>query len=534
MNIPVWAGAFGYRKSPLTEKGRKVNGRNMKEFPLLRGGRVIFCLLGVAFLTLGLAKCEDPEPGEILEMLYLGTDPPVIPGATFDVSVFYVKYWSEAAGGAQIAAKLFIPAGPPPDPVEGWPARVWLHGFSGPGSAYWHWPYGDEDWREWDYGAGMSFSNHGFISLCPWITGAGPSEPYSTYSPLSIERNAQAAFDGFRALANLPDYFEKHPSMAWEAGVEVVVDNTRQVLSTSHLSSSTMIHFASLLAEHPEADGVKAIVADTFRSGVANIVHCIVPHALELEDREMAAGVVGFLTGPVWCLAEEKGWPFSLFFEQGGIDLYQMPSDTKAGIMPLIRSAETMPLEDNDLAIPIFQRVQEDLGYEPSPPEIFEWMVSDEMMTMLNHETVEGIVSDPFYRTYFADLDPFFEENIEPFSPGIPLLVVASGSMDYPVPGLPNSVDMFHNMIEPALERLSGWGWDVRLFFEEGVEASSMPDGPGHDWTVQELGEILYTAGSTQGSGGLSQGPAVDLSLGGSPVITPRSLVKSYSEMAHQ
>jgi len=131
------------------------------------------------------------EAGTISEMFYLGTDPPTIPGAKFDVAVFFLKFWSLADGGVNIAAKLYVPVGKPP--ADGWPAKVWLHGFGGPGSDYSNWPFKGNNWRARGYKDSMAFASRGFVSLAPWVAGAGPSEPFATYSPLSVERNARLA-----------------------------------------------------------------------------------------------------------------------------------------------------------------------------------------------------------------------------------------------------------------------------------------------------------------------------------------------------
>jgi len=449
-------------------------------------------------LVLSLTGCPSaPEQGDILNVSYLGTDPPTIPWGEYDVAVFYLKYWSGAAGGCRIAAKLFIPVGHPPQ--SGWPVKVWLHGFGGPGVDFWNWPFSGDDWRGRGYGPGMAFSNHGFISLCPWVTGAGPSEPFATYSPLSLDRNAQAAFDGFTALSNLPAYFRSHPALGRQAGVEVVVDVGRQVMSTNCISSPTMVRWASQWQAHPEVAGLKAILADTFQPSVAYIAHCLGPYGLAMEDALLAAGVHGLWAGPVWCLAEEKGWPLTLFFNQPAIDLLQSPVDTPAGALSLMRSARLEPPDQSHVAGPIHDAVKADVGHDPSSEEIAGWMFTEKMLTMAGNGTIEEIPSNPFYRTYFADSDPFFEENIEPFDTRVPLLVVSNGSLESKVPGLPAPAERFHCMTEPRIETLDSWGWEVRLFFEEGVETYSLSPGPGHNWAMQEFADILYPDGPPGG-----------------------------------
>ena len=55
------------------------------------------------------------NPGDILRVTYLATDPPIIPWATDSVAVYYIEYWSLADGGDTIAGKLFVPVGELPE-----------------------------------------------------------------------------------------------------------------------------------------------------------------------------------------------------------------------------------------------------------------------------------------------------------------------------------------------------------------------------------------------------------------------------------
>jgi hypothetical protein len=429
------------------------------------------------------------EPGDILTLKYLGTDSPIISYGKYDVAVFFMEYWSDVENGVRIAAKIFIPIGSPPR--EGWPVKVWLHEFGGPGYDFWLWPFSGENWRERGYHVGMAFANHGVVSLCPWVAGAGPSEPFATYSPFSLQRNAQVAFDGFAALKKLKDYFDDHPELK-QPGMEVKLDHSRQIMSTNCISSPTLIYFASKWKEHPEVNGLKALVADTFQPSIAYHLHFLYPPCMQLEDDFSAAGLLGLWAGTIWCLAEQKGWDMHLFFTDESIELFQLPVETPAGTMGLMRSAQLEPIEDSHVAGPILEAVREDLGYDPSPTEIAEWIFTDDMRRLGNYETIEEILQDEFYQTYFADSDPFFEENIEPFSPSVPLLVVASGSEASWVHGMPTEAERYWGMIKPKVETLRSWGWDVRVFFELGVPARSWKEGPGHAWTTYQLRNILY------------------------------------------
>lgn len=65
--------------------------------------------------------------------------------------MYYKEYWSLADGGDTIAGKLFVPLGEPPE--QGWPVRVWLYGFGGPGLDFWQWPFYGNNWRTRGYAA---------------------------------------------------------------------------------------------------------------------------------------------------------------------------------------------------------------------------------------------------------------------------------------------------------------------------------------------------------------------------------------------
>ena len=424
------------------------------------------------------------NPGDILRVTYLATDPPIIPWATDSVAVYYIEYWSLADGGDTIAGKLFVPVGEPPE--QGWPVRVWLHGFGGPGSDFWEWPFYGNNWRARGYNAGMSYSNHGIVSLCPWVAGAGPSRPFATYSPLSLERNAQVAFDGFIALSNLPSYFEAHPELLEPIGGELRVDNTRQIMSTNCISSPTLIYFAAHYHEHPEVSGLRCLIADTFQPSVAYITHFLFPRSMEFPP-DVASAALALWAGPIWCLADYNGWDKTLFFTPQAVELFDSLVWTPVGMLPLMRSARLEPLEVSDVGPVLLDAVRNDLGHEPTPQEIAEWTFSDDMLRLANYATIEEILEDTFYQRYFAQSDPFFAHNITPFAPDVPLFVIGNGDTTTTHWQPISAAEHFHNMAEPRIDTLRSWGWQIEVFFEEGVATTSMSAGPGHNWIMQRL-----------------------------------------------
>ncbi len=434
------------------------------------------------------------EPGTISELFHLGTDPPTISGAKYDVAVFFLKFWSLADGGLNIAAKLYVPVGTPPE--DGWPAKVWLHGFGGPGAGYKRWPFKGNDWRGRGYKDAMAFASYGFVNLTPWVPGAGPSEPFATYSPLSVERNAQAGFDAYAALAKLPEYFKSHPELSALTGVTVAIDPNRQVMSTHCISTPTMPYWASKLHEHPEAAGVKAIISTNFVVSLAYITACDQTAALNLTDTFRAAGLRALWAGVMYTLAKERGWPLELFFKPGAIEVFEEPVQTPAGTLPRMRAARLEPIPDSDVAQPLLDAITADLGHEPTSEEITAWIFTDEVIDMSLND-LQGIVNHPFYQKYFTASDPFFEQNITPFNPGIPLLVIGNGVDESVDPVMPGPYKRFLCQGMPKIDTFTSpeWGWTVELFFEYGVNPEYQSGGPGYKWTMKKLQKLLYPAG---------------------------------------
>jgi len=427
------------------------------------------------------------ENGDILKVEFLGVDTPTISYGEFDVAVFYMEYWSSIEGGVKIASKLFIPVGEAPP--EGWPAKVWLHGFGGPGFDFWNWPFQGNDWRGRGYSAGMAFACHGFVCISPWLPGAGPSQPFATYSPFSLERNAQCAYDAFRAFKNLPEYFKEYRDLSKRANIDVRIDFSRQVMSTNCISSPTLIYFASKMEENKDVK-ISCLIADTFLPSVAYLSHYIVPYSLECNPL-VASASFALWAGPIYCLADYENWDMSLFFTEKAIELFNTPVDTPVGKLPLMRSAQLEPLDKSDLAYPLYKAVEEDLGRKPTSIDILNWTFTEEIRKLLYYDTLEDLLQDAFYRKYFANCDPFFEENIDPFKIDIPLLVVGNGDNESKH-GMPSPDERWHLIGEPRVETLRSWGWDVRVFHECGVKTTSMIESKGHAWVMRELKKILY------------------------------------------
>ncbi len=104
--------------------------------------------------------------------------------------------------------------------------------------------------------------------------------------------------------------------------------------------------------------------------------------------------------------------------------------------------------------------------------------------------TLKELVNDAHYQQYLAATDPYFEETIKPFSPGLPLLVVGRGDPT-PISGMPSLADRYQHMTLPRVATLRGWGWDVRLHDNESDAGTSFAGGPAQQWALEELARIL-------------------------------------------
>jgi hypothetical protein len=111
---------------------------------------------------------------------------------------------------------------------------------------------------------------------------------------------------------------------------------------------------------------------------------------------------------------------------------------------------------------------------------------------------LEAIVASPFYRRYFAASDPFFADNIEPFDPAIPLLVVRrAGDRAVQQLGMPSFDDRFHQMTMPKIRTLRSWGWDVQLYDRGPGQGTSFGNGPAQRWALAEVNKVLNHTGVT-------------------------------------
>lgn len=417
-----------------------------------------------------------------------------LPGR-YDYDVYYVRYLSK--DGNRIAAQLAVPVGRPPK--GGWPWAPALPQLGGLGKDFWMWPpadppdgYTDPDWTYTRHIATLnSYAKNGIAMLRIWYPGSGPSDPFATWDPFGFDENLPAVIDSFRAMRRIApalDFSEK-----------------RYFLQANCVSSPTLVQFAKRLSEgRLKRVRPKALVADTFQPSIANTGFVRWNALKGLPGSGNVAGALALYAGPLWGLAEAHGYPMRRFFSPQAIDLLSSEIDTPVGKLPLIRGSILEPIPDSQLAGPLYDAVRDAVGHDPTALEIRDWAASPELEHWMDLPTQQEMIEDPWYRKYLAAYDPFFSENVRPFSPRIPVIAVALG-------GIPAYELGSSRMWEPNVQRLHGWGWDFRTFRDHTATASTY--GTGSPWALQELLGVLYrnrVPGRFRYRDGIHRAPAAD------------------------
>lgn len=417
-----------------------------------------------------------------------------LPGR-YDYDLYYVRY--RTRGGNRIAAQLAVPAGKAPK--GGWPWAPALPQLGGLGKDFWMWPqadppdgYTDPAWTYTRHVATVnSYAKNGIAMMRIWYPGTGPSEPFATWDPFGFEENLPAVTDSFKAMRKLA------PSLG--------LSEKRYFLQANCVSSPTLVEFAKRLSlGRLKRVRPKALVADTFQPSIANTGFVRWNALKGLPGSVNIAGALALYAGPLWGLVEAQGYPMEKFFSPEAIDLFESEIDTPVGRLPLIRGSTLEPIPESQVAGPLYDAVRDAVGHDPTTVEIRDWAVSPEVEHWMDLPTQQDMIEDPWYRKYLADYDPFFPENVRPFSPGIPVIAVALG-------GIPAYELGSTQMWEPNVQRLHGWGWDFRTYRDHTATASTY--GNGSPWALQELLGTLYrdrVPGRFQYRDGAHRAPAAD------------------------
>ena len=439
-------------------------------------------------------------PGTILTLRYLGRNESVTDGG-YAVAVYYIRYYSAVDGGCTQAAKLFLPIGRPPE--RGWPASLWSHGLGDPAKQLRRWPLVGRDWRVTRGELAGRWAHDGFLTLCPWLPGDGPSEPLGTYSPLSLKRNSQALADGLQALGNLDRAMQDRVILP-NGQLGPQVDTTRLVLRTDCVSTPLLVYFAAQLADYPAAAGLVALVADDFQPSFAYNETYLGPFVCRLPPFP-AAGVRAIWLRLVWALCCHQGWSLDEFFSPQAIQLFSQLHETPVGPLSRMMASILVPPQQSELAGDIVTAATNDLGQTPTGREIRDWLYSASMAQLAQTTDIHEYVRSPFYQQYVAGTDPFFTETITPFQPGLPLLVVPRAGRD-PVSadGLPGYSKRYRHMTLPKIQTLRSWGWDIRVFPARQGQGTSFSGGAAQQWMLGCLADLFR---GSQPAGMAGHGP---------------------------
>jgi uncharacterized protein (TIGR03032 family) len=437
---------------------------------------------------------SDP-PGTVVECRFLGRRAP-FDHEIYPADVYYVRYVSAVDQGSCQSAKLHVPIGNPPG--DGWPTSIWCHGLGDPATQLYRWPLVPRNWHRTRGRWAGRWANMGVATLTPWMPGDGPSEPLGTYSPYSLQRNGQALADAFLALTRLAGEGDGVAQTAWrgvsptacESG-RLPLNLNRMALRTDCVASSLLVHFVAHFLDRPHLSGLRVLVADDFQPGVAHSQGLLGPALDRLPARD-AAAVRCIWMRVLWALFEQQKLPLHELVSNDAYELFAAAEDTPAGRLPRIYATRLVPAESSSLADRVVARLERLGKSTQRGMDVNQWMHAPRMFRWTQRRPLSAILHDEFYRAYLADADPFFSENIAPFCPKIPLLVVGRAArMQGHVEGLPGFEERFEQMTVPKVETLRSWGWQVDVLRAAADQGSSFGGGAAQQWVFQQLDRLL-------------------------------------------
>lgn len=391
--------------------------------------------------------------------------------------VYLVRLWGPSEEA--IVAKLYVPEGAPPG--GGWPVSVWCHGFGDPATDYYRWPLVGNDWAAARGELAGAWAQHGVVTLALWMPGAGPSEPLGLYSPLSLERNAAAVRAGFQAMQ------AAEPLLA-SGSQPSRFNHQQQILRTDCIATPLGVEILRSWREFPELSGLKVWVADDLPPSPAHHFAYMTAAYDRLPPRYAACCYL-LWARCTWGLAQTEGWPLDEFLTTDAQRVVLEPVTTPIGPLPGLAGRPIFSSSPGSLVARTLEAVRHERGAIHESRAVRDWLMPREANAMLELGDVAKVLQDPFYRRYLAASDPFFAENVAPFTPGIPLVAVGGrGESTEPFPGLPTFDERFEQMTRPKLETLRSWGWDMRL---ERFRGQSFADPAARDWALRQVREIL-------------------------------------------
>ncbi len=299
----------------------------------------------------------DASPGAIQALACLGREEPA-GDERYPAAVFALRYHSAAAGGCGIVAKLHVPVGEPP--ADGWPVSVFAHGLGDPAADFQRWPFVGRDWRNTRGFLAGRWANHGIATLTPWLPGTGPSQPFATYSPFSLERNSRAIVDGCTALEQLPHFIDRQAAQPLDLPAGRL-DLSRLVLRADCVSTALLIDLAAQWRDHPSVAGLRALVADDFQPSRAYAAFYLGRPNCALPGSAAATTWCIWARGR-WSLAEEHGWPLTTFFTKKAIELFSAKARLPLGERERIYASRLAPQARHSMVPLLLETAAVDLG----------------------------------------------------------------------------------------------------------------------------------------------------------------------------
>lgn len=410
----------------------------------------------------------------------------------FPVDVYFFRFSSDSE--PYLATKLFLPVGQVPR--NGWTTSIWCHGLGDPATQYRRWPFTNQPWQATRGMLAGGWAQYGIATLCPWLPGDGPSEPYGTYSPFSLERNSRALD---RCIALLRKLAADATDDSTETGQEharasMNFNLDRLIMRFDCVAAPLVVHFVSPRFSSLNRNQIAAIVADNFQPSIA-YNEGYLGKLLNRAPAVNAAAIRCIWLRTIWSLSIENDWPLDHFFSDAAISLFSETVEVSFGLVPRLLGVRLVPHGQTELAALVMNEVAK-MSPNPTGDQVRRWLYSSPLNEWAELPTIKAMVRSDFYQKYFAASDPFFEETIEPFTPGIPLLVSTSDDVDRAENRIanPNTVPSgrrFDNMARPKLERLRNWGWDIHIHQSQHSSDTTFAEGPAQAWAMERLRPII-------------------------------------------
>ena len=270
------------------------------------------------------------------------------------------------------------------------------------------------------------------------------------------------------------------------------LDLSKIVLRTDCVSSPLLVYIASTWRKHHDVCNLAALVADDFQPSILYNEFFLGPYVDSLTTR--AASAIRFIWArALWALFVDQQWPLTDVFRREAVDFLSHEQETHVGNYSRIMASKLVPPQRSELAPQLDAIIRGEIGgRQPNGLDVREWLHSRAVNEWASLGKIDPMIRHPIYRDYFANSDPFFEENIEPFDPGAPLYLLSRAGNDaVTVRGLPSYSDRYRSMIAPKVRTLRSWGWDIREFGPMLDQGTSYSGGGAQSWAISQVKKAL-------------------------------------------